>query len=91
MDTSQSQSVQIKEKLEEQKNNIDKLLQKIPDGNDAINEKEIREEMYRQYRRIGEIMKLVDGQVIYDWDEYFMSVASLAALKSKDPSTPVRY
>ena len=35
-------------------------------------------------------MSQVDGQVIYDWDEYFMNVACLAALRSKDPSTPVR-
>ena len=35
-------------------------------------------------------MSQVDGQVIYDWDEYFMNVACLAALRSKDSSTPVR-
>ena len=28
---------------------------------------------------------------VYDWDEYFMSVACLAALRSKDSSTAVRY
>ena len=91
MDTSQSQSLQIKRKLEEQKDNIDKLLRKIPDSNGAVNEKEIREEMYKQYRKIEQIMQLVDGQVIYDWDEYFMNVACLAALRSKDPRTQVRY
>ena len=26
-----------------------------------------------------------------EWDEYFMGVACLAALRSKDPRTPVRY
>ena len=31
----------------------------------------------------------VSKQVIYDWDQYFMSIACLAALRSKDRSTPV--
>ena len=91
MATSQSQSLQIKEKLQEQKIIIDKLLQKIPDDNGATNEKDIREDMYKHYRKTEQIMQQVDGQVIYDWDEYFMGVACLAALRSKDPRTPVRY
>ena len=91
MATSQSQSLKIKEKLQKQKELIENLLQEIPDDNSAVNEKKIRENMYKQYTKIGEIMQLVDGQVIYDWDEYFMNVACLAALRSKDPRTPVRY
>ena len=53
--------------------------------------KKIRKGMYEQYIKIEQIMQLVNGQVIYDWDEYFMNVACLAALRSKDPRTPVRY
>ena len=87
----QSQSLQIKEKLQKQKKLIDELLQQIPDDDSGVDEKKIRTKMYEQYTIIEEIMQQVDGQVIYDWDEYFMSVACLAALRSKDPSTPVRY
>ena len=28
--------------------------------------------------------------LIYDWDQYFMSIACLAALASKDKHSPVR-
>ena len=91
MATSQSQSLKIKEKLQKQKELINNLLQEIPDDNSAVNEKKIRKNMYKQYTIIGEIMQQVDGQVIYDWDEYFMNAACLAALRSKNPSTPVRY
>ena len=68
MATSQSQSLKIKEKLQKQKELIENLLQEIPDDDSAVNEKKIRENMYKQYTKIGEIMQLVDGQVIYDWD-----------------------
>ena len=91
MATSQSQSLKIKVKLQKQKELIENLLQEIPDDSSTVNEKKIRENMYKQYTKIGEIMQQVDGQVIYDWDEYFMGVACLAALRSKDPRTPVRY
>ena len=88
MATSQSQSSNILKKLKEE---MDKLMQIISNDDGTINEKKIRKGMYEQYKKIEKIMELVDGQVIYDWDEYFMSVACLAALRSKDPSTPVRY
>ena len=89
MATSQSQSEKIVKILEDQKEIAEKLRKTVSEG--TIMEEEIRKEMYKQYRKIEQIMQLVDGQVIYDWDEYFMSVACLAALRSKDPSTPVRY
>ena len=47
----------------------------------TIKEKDIGSANYKKTKQ----------QVIYDWDEYFMSVACLAALRSKDPRTPVRY
>ena len=79
----QSQLVRL---LEEQK----KIAEELKDKG-TIKEEDIRRGEYNLYRKIEEIMQLVDGQVIYDWDEYFMNVACLAALRSKDPKTPVRY
>ena len=32
---------------------------------------------------------MAQPDVIYDWDQYFMSIACLAALRSKDRSVPV--
>ena len=41
-------------------------------------------------RILQDIEKIVpDPDVIYDWDQYFMSIACLAALRSKDRSVPV--
>ena len=93
MDTSQTQSEKIVKILEDQKEIAEKLRKTVSEGTQKKSEmeEEIRKEMYKQYRKIEQIMQLVDGQVIYDWDEYFMSVACLAALRSRDPSTPVRY
>ena len=88
MDTSQSQSSKVLNTLGEQ---MDELKHIISNDDGTINGKKIRKGMYEQYTKIEQIMQLVDGQVIYDWDEYFMNVACLAALRSKDPRTPVRY
>ena len=74
------------EEIEGLKKIVEDVQQTKPDS--PIKEKDIRSAMYR---KTEEITKLVDGRVIYDWDEYFMSVACLAALRSKDPRTPVRY
>ena len=92
MATSQSQSQKIVKLLKDQKDIAEKLEKTVSEGTQKKKsemDKEIRKEMYRQYRKTEQIMELVDGQTIYDWDEYFMSVACLAALRSKDPSTPV--
>ena len=88
MDTSQSQSSKVLNTLGEK---MDELMHIISNDDGTIDETKIRKAMYQQYRKIEQIMQLVDGQVIYDWDEYFMGVACLAALRSKDPRTPVRY
>ena len=89
MATSQSQSKGIEDLLEDQKK-IFEELDKKKKSEGTFKEKDIRSAMYEQYRKIEEIMQLIDGRVIYDWDEYFMNVACLAALRSKDPRTPVR-
>ena len=88
MATSQSQSSKILKTLEDQ---MDELKNIISHDDATIDKTKIRDGMYKQYRKIEQVIGLVDGQVIYDWDEYFMSVACLAALRSKDSSTPVRY
>ena len=37
----------------------------------------------------SKINEALEEHVIFDWDEYFMCIACLAALRSKDPRTPV--
>ena len=86
MATSQSQS-EGKDLLEDIKN----IIEKVQASKDTITEKDNRSAMYMMYSKIEKIIQLADGQVIYDWDEYFMNVACLASLRSEDPRTPVRY
>ena len=42
-----------------------------------------------QIKWIQEKAKLIENQATTLWDEYYMEIACLAALRSKDPSTPV--
>ena len=35
------------------------------------------------------LLQLMHGKLIINWDEYFMGIAQLSALRSKDPSTQV--
>ena len=77
MGSSQSQSKGIEDQLKDQE-----VQEKKSKG--TIKEKDIGSANYK------EIKQQVGGQVFHDWDEYFMSVACLAALRSKDPRTPVR-
>ena len=53
----------------------------------------VNQEPYDEQRQV--IQKLEDGTKMQQirnekWDEYYMKIACLTALRSKDPSTPVR-
>ena len=88
MATPQSQSERT-DLFEDQKKIAEESEETSLEG--TIEKKDITKALYRLYTEIEQIMQLVERQVIYDWDEYFMNVACLAALRSKDPRTPVRY
>ena len=47
------------------------------------------QQVQTQLKRIQEKAKLIENQAKMLWDEYYMKIACLAALRSKDPSTPV--
>ena len=56
------------------------------------------DEIWDKIQEIGSLFKTIKQPChklsLYEkgeWDEYFMGVACLAALRSKDPRTPVRY
>ena len=46
-------------------------------------------EVQKQMKWIQKKAKLIENQATTLWDEYYMKIACLAALRSKDPSTPV--
>ena len=65
--------------------NIISELEDLPCSSD-----EVRKKVSKIQKELIQIQKIVPApDVIYDWDQYFMSIACLAALRSKDPSTPV--
>ena len=47
------------------------------------------QQVQTQLKWIQEKAKLIENQAKTLWDEYYMKIACLAALRSKDPSTPV--
>ena len=61
--------------------------------NGLTNQQSLETAVYDIQKVLEEIIHTQDNevskQVIYDWDQYFMSIACLGALRSKDPSTPV--
>ena len=65
----------IKNKLIKHKNNKTKVTEEDKDI------KEIQETAKKQKQKLPES----------DWDKYYMKIACLAALRSKDPRTPVSY
>ena len=54
---------------------------------DVENLQHVNEKIEKLQSKINEALE--EKHVIFDWDEYFMCIACLAALRSKDPRTPV--
>ena len=73
--------------LREMADEIASLLQELP----TEDEETACETVYGIQEKLQAIKKIIQPEVdvIYDWDQYFMSIACLAALRSKDRSTPV--
>ena len=75
-------------KLDKIKEKIVSELRDLTISSDEVTKKVFKIE--KNLQKIKEILPIPDvPDVIYDWDQYFMSIACLAALRSKDPSTPV--
>ena len=51
----------------------------------------VQQVVQTQMEWIQEKAKLIENQATTLWDEHYMKIACLAALRSKDPSTPVSY
>ena len=73
--------------LKEMADEITSLLQELP-TEDEETACEIIHEIQEKLQEVKKIMQ-PEVDVIYDWDQYFMSIACLAALRSKDPRVPV--
>ena len=71
------------------KRKISSELEDLPSSTDE----EVRKKVFKIQKELEQIKKIVPDpdalDVIYDWDQYFMSIACLAALRSKDRSVPV--
>ena len=79
-----------KKVIEEQKEKCEDLLSnwgKFTDDETWDKIQEIRS-LFKKIERPRHKLTLYEKD---EWDEYFMGVACLAALRSKDPRTPVRY
>jgi dCMP deaminase len=69
---------------------VDKL-KKITSAMKPVNNEELTESIEQCYKELSELeTHLTDtSQIIYDWHDYFMCIACLAALRSADPKTKV--
>ena len=92
------ESVHVRQIHEDKREKIQQEMQKLQEKAKKVERNEImlqkldqRQINYIQthMKWIQEKAKLITNQATKAWDEYYMKIACLAALRSKDPSTPV--
>ena len=81
----QTQKTRATKAVEQQLLQVNEVMQQARDIQKA-------KETQKQIKKIQREAKEVEQQAQQiEWDEYYMKIACLAALRSKDPSTPVGY
>ena len=93
-------SVHVRQKHEHMRGKIQQEMQKLQEKAKKVERNEMMQQkldqryinyIQDQMEWIQEKAKLIENQATKAWDEYYMKIACLAALRSKDPSTPVSY
>ena len=91
-------SVHVHQIHEHTRGKIQQEMQKLREKAKKVERNEIMQQKLEQQQvesiksqmeTIQEKAKLIENQATKAWDEYYMNIACLAALRSKDPSTPV--
>ena len=78
-------------KIQQEMQKLQEKAKKV-ERNEIIQQKleqQLVDDIQTQMESIQEKAKLIENQATKAWDEYYMKIACLAALRSKDPSTPV--
>ena len=85
----------LKHLKELEKTDFEPLLSNIKDIKNILTEHKktkITEDEYTKIKNIQKDVKKLKQKVLKsEWDEYYMKIACLTALRSKDPRTPVSY
>ena len=91
-------SVHVHQIHEDKMEKIQQEMQKLQEKAKKVERNEIMQQKLdpQQVKSIKKLMKwiqkeakLITNEATKAWDEYYMKIACLAALRSKDPSTPV--
>ena len=69
---------------------IESILASLSDDDKRVKKQKLAKFKRRIHKKVLSKFHVDDPDVIYDWDEYFMCIACLAALRSKDRSVAVR-
>ncbi|XP_019859232.1 PREDICTED: uncharacterized protein LOC109587434 [Amphimedon queenslandica] len=81
-----------KENVQEIRKNANIIKEKAETAKTRVADAESSPNLEKEVQELEKIKaeaKVVEQEANEEWDEYYMNIACLAALRSKDPSTPV--